>query len=269
MCEGLAAIPEVCEVHATTGQGDLFVRMVARSNADLQRVVDHIVDVPHVRRTATRLWGVTNGNPEHCMTLVRSWVDRGLVHYADGAWNLPIEIPRDALRGAEHVVRDRLRHCSAPARKVAAILAVAGAPAPLELMDPLGRGPRAVQMAPDQARVDVEKRLADGADKPERPLRSVLEIVEEDPADAAVFAAVRQIEVLVRPRLEARIAVGVKRRAGLLEAGMKRPGVGVVGHDRVEIGAAAEPRPGRLDMPGVHVRRRHVRRARMRERTAS
>ncbi|MGH3628024.1 MAG: Lrp/AsnC family transcriptional regulator, partial [Sciscionella sp.] len=28
----LAAIDEVCEVHATTGQGDLLVRMVARSN---------------------------------------------------------------------------------------------------------------------------------------------------------------------------------------------------------------------------------------------
>jgi DNA-binding Lrp family transcriptional regulator len=55
VCEGLAAISEVCEVHATTGQGDLFVRMVARSNADLQRVVDHIVDVPHVRRLSTSI----------------------------------------------------------------------------------------------------------------------------------------------------------------------------------------------------------------------
>jgi hypothetical protein len=31
------------------------VRMVARSNADLQRVVDHIVDVPHVRRLSTSI----------------------------------------------------------------------------------------------------------------------------------------------------------------------------------------------------------------------
>ena len=47
---GLAAIAEVCEVHATTGQGDLLVRMVARSNADLQRVIDEVVDVPGVQR---------------------------------------------------------------------------------------------------------------------------------------------------------------------------------------------------------------------------
>ncbi|WP_309115652.1 Lrp/AsnC family transcriptional regulator [Saccharothrix sp.] len=52
---GLAAINEVCEVHATTGQGDLFVRMVARSNADLQRVIDEIVDVPGVRRLSTSI----------------------------------------------------------------------------------------------------------------------------------------------------------------------------------------------------------------------
>ncbi|MFE2755157.1 Lrp/AsnC family transcriptional regulator [Actinosynnema sp. NPDC059335] len=53
--EGLAAINEVCEVHATTGQGDLFVRVVARSNADLQRVIDSIVDVPGVRRLSSSI----------------------------------------------------------------------------------------------------------------------------------------------------------------------------------------------------------------------
>jgi DNA-binding Lrp family transcriptional regulator len=51
----LAAIDEVCEVHATTGQGDLLVRMVARSNADLQRVIDEVVDVQWVRRTSTSI----------------------------------------------------------------------------------------------------------------------------------------------------------------------------------------------------------------------
>ncbi|WP_199441308.1 Lrp/AsnC family transcriptional regulator [Umezawaea beigongshangensis] len=53
--EGLAAISEVCEVHATTGQGDLFVRVVARSNDDLQRVIDEIVAVPGVQRLSTSI----------------------------------------------------------------------------------------------------------------------------------------------------------------------------------------------------------------------
>jgi DNA-binding Lrp family transcriptional regulator len=53
--EHLTAIAEVCEVHATTGQGDLLVRMVARSNADLQRVIDEVVAVPGVHRLASSI----------------------------------------------------------------------------------------------------------------------------------------------------------------------------------------------------------------------
>ena len=51
--EGLAAIPEVLEVHTITGAGDMICRVVARTNADLQRVIDAIVDVPGVIRTST------------------------------------------------------------------------------------------------------------------------------------------------------------------------------------------------------------------------
>ena len=49
----LAAIPEVLEVHTITGGGDMLCRVVARSNADLQRVIDAIVDVHGVVRTST------------------------------------------------------------------------------------------------------------------------------------------------------------------------------------------------------------------------
>jgi DNA-binding Lrp family transcriptional regulator len=55
VAERFAAIPEVCEVHATTGVGDLLVRMVARSNADLQRVIDEVVDVAGVHRLASSI----------------------------------------------------------------------------------------------------------------------------------------------------------------------------------------------------------------------
>jgi DNA-binding Lrp family transcriptional regulator len=55
VADELARIDEVCEVHATTGQGDLLVRMVARSNADLQRVIDEMVDVAGVQRLSTSI----------------------------------------------------------------------------------------------------------------------------------------------------------------------------------------------------------------------
>ena len=38
VAERLAAIPEVLEAHTITGAGDMLCRVVARSNADLQRV---------------------------------------------------------------------------------------------------------------------------------------------------------------------------------------------------------------------------------------
>jgi DNA-binding Lrp family transcriptional regulator len=49
----LAEIPEVLEVHTITGNGDLLCRVVARSNADLQRVIDQVVGTDGVGRTST------------------------------------------------------------------------------------------------------------------------------------------------------------------------------------------------------------------------
>lgn len=53
VADRISQIAEVLEVHTITGAGDMLCRVVARSNADLQRVVDAIVDVPGVLRTAT------------------------------------------------------------------------------------------------------------------------------------------------------------------------------------------------------------------------
>lgn len=49
----LSAIPEVLEAHTITGSGDLVLRVVARDNADLQRVLDAILDDRHVTRANT------------------------------------------------------------------------------------------------------------------------------------------------------------------------------------------------------------------------
>jgi len=53
--EHLAAIPEVLEAHTITGSGDLLVRVVARDNPDLQRVIDRVVDDSHVIRASTAI----------------------------------------------------------------------------------------------------------------------------------------------------------------------------------------------------------------------
>ena len=53
--EHLSAIPEVLEAHTITGTGDLLIRAVARDNADLQRVIDLVVDDSHVIRASTAI----------------------------------------------------------------------------------------------------------------------------------------------------------------------------------------------------------------------
>ncbi|RNL63120.1 Lrp/AsnC family transcriptional regulator [Nocardioides marmoriginsengisoli] len=51
--EHLATIPEVLEVCTITGAGDLWCRVVARSNADLQTVIDRALGHPGIVRSST------------------------------------------------------------------------------------------------------------------------------------------------------------------------------------------------------------------------
>ncbi|HEY3956573.1 MAG TPA: Lrp/AsnC family transcriptional regulator [Streptosporangiaceae bacterium] len=71
VAHGLAVIPEVLEVHTITGPGDMLCRVVARTNADLQRVIDAIVDVPGVVRAATVI-ALDTPLPYRVLPLVRS-----------------------------------------------------------------------------------------------------------------------------------------------------------------------------------------------------
>ena len=71
VAERLATIPEVLEVHTITGAGDMLCRVVARSNADLQRVIDAIVSAEGVVRSAT-LISLAAQVPYRILPLVRS-----------------------------------------------------------------------------------------------------------------------------------------------------------------------------------------------------
>ena len=51
----LAEIPEVLEAHTITGSGDLLVRIVGRTNSDLQRVLDRILANHNVVRASTAI----------------------------------------------------------------------------------------------------------------------------------------------------------------------------------------------------------------------
>lgn len=53
VADHLRSIPEVIEAHTITGPADLLCRLVARSNADLQRVLDQIVACPDIERASS------------------------------------------------------------------------------------------------------------------------------------------------------------------------------------------------------------------------
>jgi DNA-binding Lrp family transcriptional regulator len=66
----LREIAEVLEVHTITGQGDMLCRVVAQSNADLQRVLDRVTQFPEIVRTSTVI-ALSNPVPYRVLPLVR------------------------------------------------------------------------------------------------------------------------------------------------------------------------------------------------------
>src|SRR5690606_16101389 len=90
-------------------------------------------------------------------------------------------------------------------------LDVAAAPVQLELALAFAEGRRPAPF--DDRQVGVEERIADAAREREAALEAaVVEIVEEQAADAARFVAMLEEEILVAPPLPVRIEVVAERR---------------------------------------------------------
>jgi DNA-binding Lrp family transcriptional regulator len=70
----LAAIPEVLEAHTITGAGDMLARVVARSNTDLQRVIDRVLENPAIVRCSTVI-ALATQVPYRVLPLARSTLD--------------------------------------------------------------------------------------------------------------------------------------------------------------------------------------------------
>jgi len=55
LLERLGSVPEVLEVHTIAGQGDLLIRVVARSNEHLFAVLEDVLSAPAISRTSTAI----------------------------------------------------------------------------------------------------------------------------------------------------------------------------------------------------------------------
>jgi DNA-binding Lrp family transcriptional regulator len=67
----LAGIAEVLEAYTITGAGDMWARVVARSNADLQRVIDRVLAEPGIERCTTVI-ALATQIPHRVLPLARS-----------------------------------------------------------------------------------------------------------------------------------------------------------------------------------------------------
>ncbi|GAA4379716.1 Lrp/AsnC family transcriptional regulator [Nocardioides caricicola] len=72
----LAEIPEVLEAHTITGAGDMWARVVARSNTDLQRVIDRVLENPAIVRSSTVI-ALATQVPYRVRPLARAITRRG------------------------------------------------------------------------------------------------------------------------------------------------------------------------------------------------
>ena len=71
VAQHLAEIPEVLEAYTITGDGDMWVRVVARSNSDLQRVIDLVLVDPAIDRSTTVI-ALAGQIPHRVLPLARS-----------------------------------------------------------------------------------------------------------------------------------------------------------------------------------------------------
>ena len=72
----LAAIPEVLEAFTITGTGDMWCRVVARSNADLQRVIDQVLGDSAIERSTTVI-ALAEQIPRRLLPLARKAATEG------------------------------------------------------------------------------------------------------------------------------------------------------------------------------------------------
>lgn len=80
--QSLASVPEIIEAYSITGGGDLLTRVVARDNAHLEDIIQHLIQLPGVVRTRTEI-ALRERVAERVLPLVES-VERSTAREAEG-----------------------------------------------------------------------------------------------------------------------------------------------------------------------------------------
>lgn len=120
---GRVAAPEPIAALALQARRLRIHRLRRQDTADLVKAL--FGDVPNADTLATWIHGVTTGSPMQIMTLSQHLIDRGIVHYTNGLWVLPMELSTDELPvGLAATLSARLAALPPQARRLAEALSV-------------------------------------------------------------------------------------------------------------------------------------------------
>lgn len=120
---GRVAAPEPIAALALQARRLRVHRLRRQDTAELIKAL--FGDVPNADTLATWIHGVTTGSPMQIMTLSQHLIDRGIVHYTNGLWVLPMELSTLELPvGLAATLSARLAALSPQARRFAETLSV-------------------------------------------------------------------------------------------------------------------------------------------------
>jgi tetratricopeptide (TPR) repeat protein len=111
------------------------IRLRGLDRDDIDKLIASVFgDVPHRARLSQWLSAAGRGNPGQSLELLKHLVDRGLVHYAAGAWVLPSELPESELpRGLEEALLSRLETLGSHTLRLARLFALHRGALPLRV----------------------------------------------------------------------------------------------------------------------------------------
>jgi CBS domain-containing protein/tetratricopeptide (TPR) repeat protein len=203
-------------------------------------------DVPHVKRTATRLFGATDGNPQHCMTLLQHWARIGIIGYQGGVWLLPLDIPNEALLQGARVARDRLLRCTPAARHMAEVLSVLERPAPLSLCAALARdrddAPSTILVLEELVQAEILVQSAAGYRFRQEGFRTELARSLQSARSVALHELCANVVLASAPdNPDSKLEAG----SHLIQAGQESRGADLIAKAAREV-LAQNPDPGRL-----------------------
>jgi hypothetical protein len=109
-------------------EASVKLELLALTQPEIEKLLRSVFgDVPNVHLLASKLFAVSEGRPRDLMQLAQHLVDKGVLHYAAGAWSLPAFIDSaDLPTNLADALVERVMALSPAARELAQAISLSG-----------------------------------------------------------------------------------------------------------------------------------------------